>query len=316
MKQIDIKQLNLPSWRRVKDVIRLRLFELKDGSSWSLPAAIIAGRRPGSTVTIVAGQHGDEWNGIFIAHRLFEEIEPQDLEGTLVILPIANPFAFLQKSRVGIIDQIDMNRSYGRDGERQPTILAASLLFEEICRQSGYVVDLHSGGPGSYLPNAGIAEQGRFSLALHFNTGNVIVAFKDHGTLMAACERHSVAAFAIQVGRALDVDYRASEKVVGGIVNFLRGVGLISEPPETDQNQQLFTDKQLLLAPESGFITIDVSLGDEVAAGQKAGSIEPLFKEPIDIIAPEGGRVLYARHEAIISRGDSVIHVAKREAAG
>jgi len=315
LKEINIAQLNIPTWRRVKDLVRLRLFDLKDGSDWSIKAAIIAGRKPGPVITVVAGQHGDEWNGIFIAHRLFEEIEHQDLEGTLVILPIANPPAFLQKSRVSVIDQVDMNRSYGLGGERRPTSMAANILFDELYLKSNYIIDLHSGGPGDYIANAGVMEQGRFGLALHFNTGNVIVAYKDHATLVAAAERNSIPAFSLQLGHGADIDYGACEEMLKGVMNFFRAVRLIPEPPQTVNDQQLFTDKKLLLAPDSGFVTLDVSLGDDVGEGQRIGDIEPLFGAPIDVIAPESGRVLYVRYEPIVSRGESVIHLGRLGAA-
>ncbi|MDP1808616.1 MAG: succinylglutamate desuccinylase/aspartoacylase family protein [Actinomycetota bacterium] len=311
MKEIKIAQLRISTWRRAKDLVRLRLFDLRDGSDWSVETAIIAGRKSGPMITVVAGQHGDEWNGIFIAHRLFEEIEHQDIEGTLVILPIANPYAFLQKSRISIMDQVDMNRSYGTDGERRPTSMAANTLFDEIFLKSSYVIDLHSGGPGDYIANTGVMEQGRFGLALHFNTGNVIVAHKDHGTLVAAAERNSIPAFSLQLGHAASIDYDACEKMLKGIMNFFRAVRLIPEPPQTDEGQQLFTDKKLLPAPDSGFVILNVGLGDDVEAGQNIGEIEPLFGTPIDVIAPESGRVLYARYEPIVSRGDSVIHLGR-----
>lgn len=311
MKEIQIAQLKIFTWRRVKDLVRLRLFDLRDGSDWSVEAAIIAGRKPGPVITVVAGQHGDEWNGIFIAHRLFEELEHQDIDGTLVILPIANPYAFLQKSRMSMMDQVDMNRSYGAGGERRPTSMAANILFDEIFMKSNYVIDLHSGGPGDYIGNTGVMEQGRFGLALHFNTGNIIVAHKDRGTLVAAAERNSVPAFSLQLGHAAGIDYDGCEKMLNGIINFFRAVDLIAELPETVEGQQLFTDKKLLAAPDSGFVTLDVGLGDDVEAGQRIGEIEPLFGAPIEVITAESGRVIYARSEPIISRGDSVVHLGR-----
>lgn len=309
---IDIKKLNILSWRRAKEVARLHLFDLQDGSSWTTRAAIIASKKQGPVVTVVAGQHGDELNGIFVAHRLFEEVELQDLTGTLVILPIANPFSFLQKSRVSVLDQIDMNRSYDVPSERHPTSLAGAMLFEEIFSKSNFVIDIHSGGPGSYLPNVGVVEQGRFELASYFNTGSVVLVHRDHGTLIGASERHSVPAFSLQVGQSLDIDYETCERMVDGLMNFFRGVDLIPEDTKTLDNQKLFTEKKLVVAPEGGFVTLDVSLGDPVETGQRIGEVEPLFGEPIEIVAPGDGHVIYIRKEPIISRGDSIVHLVRR----
>ncbi|HEB13015.1 MAG TPA: hypothetical protein ENI11_05015 [Actinobacteria bacterium] len=120
--------------------------------------------------------------------------------------------------------------------------------------------------------------------------------------------------FSIQLGHALEIDYEACERVTFGIINFLKGVDLIPEPPQTLENQKLYTDKRLVLAPQAGFITLDVALDQKVKEGQRVGEIEPLFSEPLEIVAPApGGHVIYARHEPIISRGDSILHIAGPE---
>lgn len=264
-------------------------------------------------VSVVAGQHGDEWNGIFIAHRLFEEMFYQDMEGILVILPVANPYAFMQRSRMSMIDQVDMNRSYGVGGGRRPTVVAANILFDEVFKKSNYIIDIHSGGPGDYVANVGIVEQGRFDMASHFNTGNVIVAHKNHGTLVAAAERHSIPSFSLQLGHAGDINYAACEDMFEGIRNFLKAVGMIREEPQTKTDQQLFTDKTLVPAPDSGFITLNVSPGEDIEAGRQVGEIKSLFGDSTGIVTPESGRVIYARCEQVISRGDSVIHLGRLE---
>jgi uncharacterized protein len=313
-KEIDIRRLRAATWRRAKQVVRLRLFDLKDGSTWSLTAAIIAGKKSGPIVSVVAGQHGNEWNGSYIAHRLFQDIEPEDLTGTLILLPVANPFAFLHQSRLSLIDQVDMNRVHGFR-EQQPTMQAASLLFEHIFRPSGYVLDLHSGGQGTYLPNVGIIEQGRLAQGLFFNTGTVVVVSRSHGTLAAYCERQGIPAFALQLGTSSSIDYGGCETMSAGIINFLRGVGLIDEPPVAGGDQQLFLEKKIVPAPESGFIKLAVEPGRMIGAGQTLGFLEPLFGAATELASPDSGKIIYLRREQLVGRGETVAHLAVKPPA-
>jgi uncharacterized protein len=312
--EIDIRRLVPATRRRTKQVVRLRLFDLKDGSAWTLPAGIITGKRGGPIVSVVAGQHGDEWNGGYIAHRLFEDIEPEDLRGTLILLPVANPFAFLHQSRLGLIDQIDMNRVHGvADG--QPTMKAASLLFEHVFRPSSYVLDIHSGRQGTYLPNVGIIEQGRLARGLFFNTGTVVMVSGAYGTLAAYCERQGIPSFALQLGTSSSVDYAGCETMSAGIINFLRGVGLIDEPPVVGRDQQLFMEKKMMAAPESGFIKLAVEPGRTVGAGQSLGVVEPLFGAAAELTSPDSGKIIYLRREQLVGRGETVAHLALKPPA-
>lgn len=310
LQNYEITHLNIERWRKVKEAIRLELFQLRDGSILSIPCGIIAGRK-GPIVTLAAAQHGDEWNGVYICHHLFAEIEPQDLAGTLVLLPVVNPLAFVQKSRVSSVDHIDMNRTYSFVKTRKSTEHIAGLLFEHIFSQSAYLLDLHTGGPGEYLPNVGVVEQGRVELALALNLGSVIVAEKDHGSLVPACERQSIPAFSIEIGRSLTIDYDLCDFFVKGMLNFLKTVGVLEGIPQTTGSQKLFTSKKIISAPTPGFFDPLVELGEEVSEDQPLCEVSPLFSSESQVItAPIAGTVLYLRREEMVGSGDSLVHIA------
>ncbi len=77
----------------------------------SVPVWIARGQRPGRTLAVTAGIHGDELNGVEIAHRIFVETDPQELSGTLVVLPVLNRHGFLAGSRY-MHDRRDLNRAF------------------------------------------------------------------------------------------------------------------------------------------------------------------------------------------------------------
>lgn len=315
---VDIDRFHPNEWRHAKEELRLQLFDLEDGSHFSLPCGVVAGRKGGPIVTVVAGQHGDEWNGVYLCHQLFRQIEPRDLNGVLVILPVANPWAFIEKRRISAVDSVDMNRCYSFIKSRKPTERVAGLLFESIYSKSNYLLDIHTGGSGEYLQNIGITEQGRVGLALSLNSGYVIIADRDHGSLVPACERSSIAAFSVEIGRGLTVDFDRCDLFLNeGILNFLKKVKLLAGEVLTESDQELFTEKSMISAPVSGFFRSAVKLGQSIEAGRRIGEIIPLFSsKPVAITTPDNGVILYLRREEKVSTGDSLVHLAFSRSAG
>ena len=59
----------------------------------TLPVVIIKGKEPGKVFTILAGVHGADSLPLS-TQKLLQQIEPSQLRGTLIILPITNVGAF------------------------------------------------------------------------------------------------------------------------------------------------------------------------------------------------------------------------------
>src|SRR5690242_1102898 len=62
---------------------------------------------------ITAGVHGDEgpW-GSWAIHKLLEQTSPDDLQGTLRVVPVANPLAMEADARNAPLDMLDLNRVF------------------------------------------------------------------------------------------------------------------------------------------------------------------------------------------------------------
>src|SRR6476660_8897783 len=61
-----------------------------DGTEVRIPVGIIDGAWRGEQVTILAGQHGTEYDGIEAVQRLYRATDPQDVRGRIVIALILN----------------------------------------------------------------------------------------------------------------------------------------------------------------------------------------------------------------------------------
>jgi len=311
MKRISLDELDLSINKKQKSLFRLDLFDLIDGSNISLPVAVI-GKGKGSQVTIVAAQHGNEWNGSFACHLLYQLLDPAKMKGKVVMLPIANPPAFTQRARVSNLDYIDMNRTFGFVKKRKPTEHLAKIIFEKFCLTADYVLDLHSGGPGEYIPIVEVIDYENIELAKSLNLKNILIRKKDSGSLVPNCEKLVVKAFSIEAGRALKLNYDYAESLAKGIINFLKTLGVIDESPATIEEQNVYTGKIILPSEKSGFFKSKVKLLDKVEKGQPICTVWPFFEsEPQEIVSPVKGTIIYLRSDEVISQGDSICHIAE-----
>ena len=78
---------------------------------YPVPIACIVGK-PGPTALLVAGIHGDEFEGPVALSRLIEGITPDQITGRLIILPSFNCPAVIASQRVSPLDGRNMNRTF------------------------------------------------------------------------------------------------------------------------------------------------------------------------------------------------------------
>ncbi|MFI4986860.1 MAG: succinylglutamate desuccinylase/aspartoacylase family protein, partial [Alphaproteobacteria bacterium] len=103
-------------------------------------------RGEGPTVLLVAGNHGDEYEGQVALMKLTRRLEPADVSGRIIILSAANFPAALAGRRVSPIDDGNLNRSFPGNPDGSVTQMIAHYLEAVLLPKAQLIVDLHSGG--------------------------------------------------------------------------------------------------------------------------------------------------------------------------
>ena len=119
--------------------------EIGEGE-FRLPAAIVNGGKSGKTVLITAGVHAGEYVGIQSAVELAQELDPEKIEGTVVIVKVVCRDEF--ENRLGSMGQEDgknLNRVFPgkKDGTKFERL--AYAVEKELHSIADYYIDLHSG---------------------------------------------------------------------------------------------------------------------------------------------------------------------------
>jgi predicted deacylase len=310
---------------------RYPIGKLRDGTPVDLPVRIVRGADDGPTVTLTGTIHGDEWFGLAAINRLLDGIDPEQLSGTLVGFPLANPFAVITKSRVSPLDYDGLNLDYVFPGNPNGLITerVAAAIFSAV-RRADYHLDFHEGGYdfiAKYLivrqpdNDAALGER-NLELARAFGMGipvNVWHLTPERrttgygGALTLQTAAIGVPSLMIELGGGGRIWPEFVEIGVDGTTNVLKHVGMLpGEPITVEQKQWIGTNSQWPRPSEGGWWEQVVELGQTVEAGQTVGSVRDAFGQVVEELHAPFRAVIYdIRNTAMVMTGEWTVHCGR-----
>ena len=146
---------DLPAMDRLPPASRqrfaLEVARMADGTDIRLPVLVLVGSAPHPRLLMVAGVHGDEYEGIAAQLELWHALAPAQLAGTVVMVPVANPPAFRARRRCSLVDPLDMNRLFPGDATGSLTQRLAHRLFADILPGTDLVLSMHGWSAGGVV---------------------------------------------------------------------------------------------------------------------------------------------------------------------
>ena len=101
---------------------------------------------------VIAGVHGDEYEGIAAIPQLFAATEPQHLRGSLLLMPVCNLPAYEAAQRSSPVDGLNLARVFPGEAKGTITRQIAFWITEKLLRHADFLIDLHTGGIAYELP--------------------------------------------------------------------------------------------------------------------------------------------------------------------
>jgi N2-acetyl-L-2,4-diaminobutanoate deacetylase len=120
-----------------------------DGEFIPIPVVTIA-NGDGPTVLVSAGTHGDEYEGQIAALRLVAEIEPAQVSGRIIAIPVISTEASQAHSRFWP-SGANFNRSFPGRVDGPPDEVLAHYFTTVLFPLVDMIVEMHSGGSGSLI---------------------------------------------------------------------------------------------------------------------------------------------------------------------
>lgn len=283
---------------------------------------------PGPRVLMVAGNHGDEWEGQIALGNLIRTISPEHIRGQLVILPSGNFPAAMAGLRTSPIDDGNLNRSFPGDPLGGPTSQIAWWIEHVLLPGFDYSFDFHSGGNSLvYLPST-LAyldpDAGRMDRVLGLvrafgaPVGYIVTVPQSGGrSFTAASIRQGVMSIATEVGGGGYVTPSSMATMEDGMRRLLAHVGLLQGPvpatPRPTRLTEVGGDDYYVYATNAGLFEPLVDLGAHVLAGQAAARIHchaTPWTDPLVLHFARDGLVLCKRGPAPCERGDCLFQLA------
>ncbi len=310
----------------------VRLFHSVHASAYGfIPIPIVVVRHgAGPTALFVSGNHGDEYEGQVALSNLAKSLDPAQIKGRVILLPMANFPAGMAGRRTSPIDDGNLNRSFPGDPDGDVTRQIAFYIESVLIPMADIVCDLHSGGSSlMYVPCALIKRADdaahfkklqdalqAFGAPLAYITGGGHGTGEDH-TLSGGAARRGVPAVGTELGGSGRVTPAALAIAERGLRNLLAHAGILPKqalvaPKQPTRVLTVGGPEYFVYAPESGVFEPLVELGDTVTAGEPAGRIhfpETPLAPPATVAFERSGFVLCMRIPGRTMRGDCLFHL-------
>ena len=162
-----------------KAFAKIRVARRLMGADFYIPVHIIAGAMPGPVLGVMNAVHGDEVLPIPAMRDVVAQVEPEELSGVLVVVPVANPIAFAAGSRQtpDTWDRNNLWRAFPGNPKGTITEQMGAVISNDVMPALDALIEVHSGGIGRLQnrveydgPLAPELKKRTFDLAVSFGT--------------------------------------------------------------------------------------------------------------------------------------------------
>jgi uncharacterized protein len=290
-----------------------------------IPVVVARGAKPGPTLALVSGAHGTEYASIIAIEGLIETLDPAQLSGTVILLPLVNIASFQQKvPHVNPIDNKSMNRFYPGKEDGTQTERASFLITKEVVDKSDYLIDFHGGDldeslrPYSYWVVTGNKKQDEISkqMALAFGLDHIIISEdrpKDASAtryLDNTAARRGKPTVTVEAGYAGTAETDDVALLVQGTRSVMRLLKMLPGEPRFIEHPVWIKALAEVTSPADGIFYPLVKRDTFVEAGRKLGDVTDYFGKVIfEPRAPVSGIILHICAVPSMKKGDNVANI-------
>lgn len=281
------------------------------GIATPTPVLVVHGAKPGPKLCLTAAIHGDEVNGIEVVRNILYNLDPNQLAGTVIGVPIVNMQGFRRNSRY-LADRRDLNRFFPGNSQGSAASRIAASLFNEVITSCQYLIDIHTGSMSrTNLPQlrADLSKPRVVELANLLGDIAVLQNKGTKGSLRRAAMDKNIAAVVIEAGEPYTFQESAIEKSLRAIRHLLNQLKMYNYPELATGTPQYYKS-QWLRAKAGGMLFSRISLGQAVKAGDLLGVItDPITNQSNPIHSPKDAVVLGMALNQVLHPGFAAYHL-------
>jgi uncharacterized protein len=291
----------------------------------NIPVVVVHGARPGPVLALVAGAHGTEYASIIALEKMIALLDPAQISGTVIVLPLVNLASFEQKvAHVNPVDGKNMNRFYPGNPNGTQTERVSAAITREVVEPCDHLIDLHGGDldeslrPYSYWTVTGSRNQDQVSreMALAFGLDTIIISAdrpKDPAAsryLENTATTRGKPSLTAEAGHAGTVETDDVNALVNGCFGVMRYLQMAPGVPAAVEHPVWIERIADITSDQTGVFYPLVKRGTYAEKGMLVGYVtDYVGKTILEARAPESGVVLYVRAVPSMTRGETIANI-------
>ena len=259
-------------------------------------------------ILIISATDGGSATDVYTSYLIMKHLEELErIDGSVTILPVANPLAFRLGAKVSPLDSKDLDSVFPGDEHGTITERTAWEIWRRAS-QADYIIHLKTGRQNcvshvvamhrEYIHVRNVASQ----IALPF----AIQCSGQPGSLTTEAAHEGIPIVSIEMRGDIDqVDSQAAVEVREAILNFMRLKDMISGN-KIETSVTLTGRMQHINVDGEGFFVPRVNLGETVQSGTVIGTVQ----DKMEIVSPFNGVIVSLSRMNYVFEGDIVARVA------
>ncbi|MEQ8676967.1 MAG: M14 family metallopeptidase [Aggregatilineales bacterium] len=286
------------------------------GRALEIPVIVINGAEDGPCVWVDAVIHGDEPEGTLCCHMIDAELDPTNMRGSVVLIPVLNVPAYEAGQRGNPLDTFsyDLNRIYPGRAEGYLTERLAHIHSGWMRDVATFEISIHSGGGHSYLSETIFTttqpEAIELAKAMGKDWSLILKNIRPSGSPPAVMFEAGKFGLTVELGGRPATSpsefHRCGRTLADGILNLLRYYKIIDG--EANSAETHYTGFQhALLAPISGMFVAEPTLEFQkrMKKGDKIADIVDVYGDVLaELVAPADGMIFGLRALPNVQTGD------------
>ena len=296
--------------------VSFNVAKLHTQNTIDVPVIIERSKKPGPTVLITAGIHGDEINGVEIVRQIIAKGINKPKKGTIICVPVINVFGFINMDRE-FPDGRDLNRVFpGIKGGSLASRVAFKLVTE-ILPHADLVLDFHTGGADRF--NAAQirikkGEKNLDELARIFGAPFVLYSKNLNKSFRNICHKLGIPILLFEGGKSFNIDTEITNTGVNGAKRVLHHLGMLNSKFKVSEPKKscvYITESRWIRANFSGMFKSTVKINTKVSKGDLIGNItDPYGSFNHFVKATNDGYIFNINQSPIIYQGDAIFHIS------
>jgi predicted deacylase len=283
------------------------------GEPIRIPIIIARGKKEGPILGLNAALHGNELNGIVVIQKLMNELNLDELKGTVVGILVANVPGLLQEQR-NFNDGVDLNRiSPGKSNGTQSE-LYIHRLFTRIVKNFDYLIDLHTASFGrvnTYYIRADMSDEISTRMAKLQNPEIILNHTPIGITLRGQAAINGIKTITIELKDPHLFQRDVIFDSLVGIRNVLYDLKMLPGKILCPVNETILCKSSYwLYTDEGGILHVIPKLGQFLNKGDKIAVVKTIFGKTVkEYFCPENGIVIGKSVNPINQSGSRILHL-------